>query len=64
MNAFFILQEVSSSSHLMDPRTSILGRFEKEGWLSKDDNNRWIIGVRTFLELKGYIENAIMDSLV
>jgi hypothetical protein len=40
-----------------------LTKLEADKWLRRDDSNRWVVGIKTFLELKSYVETAIMNSV-
>lgn len=39
----------------------ILNKLRSKGWLDNDDTNYWILGVRTYLELKPYLESVLMN---
>lgn len=39
-----------------------LNKLENEGWLQRNDSNYLILGVRSYLELRAYMESVIMSS--
>lgn len=42
--------------------TYCLQKLKEKGWLQRDDRNYWILGARTHLELRAFIENAISNA--
>lgn len=42
----------------------LLDRLHAEGWLSKNSDNYWVLGVRTYIELQPQLEEAILESPV
>lgn len=45
-----------------DKCAAFVAKLEAMGWLRRDDSNYLILGVRTHLELRSYLEGVIMDS--
>lgn len=41
--------------------TLILNKLRSKGWLDNDDSNYWILGVRTYLELKPNLESVLLN---
>ena len=37
-------------------------KLEAEGWLKRNESNYWVLGVRTYLELRSFLEEAIINS--
>lgn len=40
----------------------LLERLKAQGWLALDDSSYWILGVRTYLELRSYLESMLQSG--
>ena len=36
---------------------------QQQGWLARDDRNFWVVGPRSYLELRDYIESCLREGL-
>jgi len=46
----------------MSETESFLSKLLAEGWIAQNDSNYWVLGVRTHLELRTQLEEAIMQA--
>jgi len=41
---------------------SFLSKLHAEGWITRNDSNYWVLGVRTHLELRTQLEEALLQA--
>jgi hypothetical protein len=42
---------------------AFVGKLESDGWLRRDESNYLVLGVRAQLEMRAYLEGAVMESV-
>ena len=55
------IRRLSSSKGSTSDTENLLQQLENDGWLKKNDSNYWVLGVRSYLELRPLLEEALLQ---
>lgn len=55
------IRRMSSSKSSADT-DALLQLLENDGWLKRNDANYWVLGVRSYLELRQHLEEALQPE--
>jgi hypothetical protein len=53
---------MTSSKGSTSDTDALLQQLENDGWLKRNDANYWVLGVRSYLELRQHLEEALQPE--